>query len=43
MNQINEQLRELRLGHIARALEQQRELLSTYTELAFEERLSLLL
>lgn len=43
MNQINEQLRELRLGHMGRAIEQQRELPSTYTDLAFEERLSLLL
>ncbi|SON48464.1 IS21-like element helper ATPase IstB [Vibrio tapetis] len=43
MNQINEQLKALRLGHAAQALEQQREQLSTYAELAFEERLSLLL
>lgn len=43
MNQINEQLRTLRLGHAIKALEQQREQSSTYAELGFEERLSLLL
>ncbi|RZP71016.1 transposase [Vibrio vulnificus] len=43
MNQINEQLKSLRLSHAATALEQQREQLSTYAELNFEERLSLLL
>lgn len=43
MNQVDEQLMALRLGHAAKALEQQRVQLSTYTELTFEERLSLLL
>ncbi|CAM3885233.1 transposase [Vibrio aerogenes CECT 7868] len=43
MNQINEQLKSLHLSHAATALEQQREQLSTYAELHFEERLSLLL
>lgn len=43
MNQINEQLKSLHLSHAASALEQQREQLSTYAELNFEERLSLLL
>ncbi|GIU09388.1 ATP-binding protein [Shewanella glacialipiscicola] len=43
MNHLNEQLRTLRLGHAAQALEQQREQLSTYAELSFEERLGLLL
>ncbi len=43
MNQINEQLKSLRLSHAASALEQQREQLSTYAELNFEQRLSLLL
>ncbi len=43
MNQINEQLKTLRLSHAATALDQQREQLSTYAELNFEERLSLLL
>jgi DNA replication protein DnaC len=43
MNSINEQLKSLRLGHAAAALEQQREQSSTYAELGFDERLSLLL
>jgi len=43
MSQIYEQLKALRLGHAAKALEQQQEQLSTYAELAFDERLSLLL
>lgn len=43
MNSINDQLRSLRLGHAINALEQQQEQLSTYAELGFEERLSLLL
>ena len=43
MNPINDQLRSLRLGHAINALEQQQAQLSTYTELGFEERLSLLL
>ncbi|HCB1584437.1 TPA: IS21-like element helper ATPase IstB [Citrobacter freundii] len=43
MNQLTEQLKTLRLSHAARALEQQQEQLSTYAELSFEERLSLLL
>lgn len=43
MTQINEQLKSLRLSHTASALEQQREQLSTYAELNFEQRLSLLL
>ena len=43
MNPINDQLRSLRLGHAINALEQQQEQLSTYAELGFEERLSLLL
>lgn len=42
MNQLTEQLKTLRLSHAARALEQQQEQLSTYAELSFEERLSLL-
>lgn len=43
MDQIHEQLKVLRLSHAAKALEQQREQLSTYAELGFEERLTLLL
>jgi len=43
MDHLNEQLKTLRLGHAAQALDQQREQLSTYAELSFEERLSLLL
>jgi|GEM_PF-1664972 len=43
MDHLNEQLKTLRLGHAAQALEQQREQLSTYAELNFEERLGLLL
>ncbi len=43
MEQINEQLKTLRLSHMVQALEQQREQSSTYAELGFEERLSLLL
>lgn len=43
MNQLNEQLKALRLSHAATALEQQQEQLSTYAELTFEERLGLLL
>ncbi|QIR98766.1 IS21-like element helper ATPase IstB [Vibrio diabolicus] len=43
MNSINEQLKALRLGHAVTALEQQREQASTYAELSFEERLTLLL
>ncbi len=43
MRHLNEQLRSLRMGHAAQALEQQREQLSTYAELNFEERLGLLL
>lgn len=43
MNPINEQLKSLHLSHAASALEQQREQLSTYAELNFEQRLSLLL
>lgn len=43
MNQLNEQLKALRLSHAAIALEQQQEQLSTYAELTFEERLGLLL
>ena len=43
MEQINEQFRTLRLSNMAHALEQQREQASTYNELSFEERLSLLL
>lgn len=43
MERVNEQLRELRLTHATQALEQQREQLSTYAELSFEARLSILL
>lgn len=43
MEQINEQLKALRLSNMVQALEQQREQSSTYGELGFEERLSLLL
>lgn len=43
MNQLNEQLKSLRLGHAVKALEHQQTQLTTYAELAFEERLSLLL
>jgi DNA replication protein DnaC len=43
MNHLNDQLRSLRLGHAAQALEQQREQLTSYAALSFEERLSLLL
>lgn len=43
MNPIYEQLKALRLSHAAKALEQQQTQLSTYTELSFEERLSLLM
>ncbi|SQH76372.1 conserved protein of unknown function, might belong to Transposase [Shewanella benthica] len=43
MDHLNEQLKTLRMGHAALALDQQREQLSTYAELSFEERLSLLL
>lgn len=43
MEQLNTQLKALRLGHAANALEQQQEQVSTYADLSFEERLSLLL
>lgn len=43
MEQLNEQLKNLRLSHAVIALEQQREQQSTYTALDFEQRLSLLL
>jgi len=43
MTPINEQLKALRLSHAAKALELQQEQLSTYIELSFEERLSLLM
>ncbi len=43
MNALNDQLKTLRLSHAVKALEQQQEQLSTYAELDFEERLSLLL
>ncbi|MEH6534230.1 MAG: IS21-like element helper ATPase IstB [Photobacterium frigidiphilum] len=43
MNSLNEQLKALRLSHAAQALEQQQVQLTTYAELSFEERLSLLL
>lgn len=43
MNALNDQLKSLRLSHAAKALEQQQEQLTTYAELDFEERLSLLL
>ncbi|MDW3081458.1 IS21-like element ISVch3 family helper ATPase IstB, partial [Vibrio sp. 1403] len=43
MNALNDQLKTLRLSHAAKALEQQQEQLTTYAELDFEERLSLLL
>ena len=43
MNALNDQLKSLRLSHAVKALEQQQEQLCTYAELAFEERLSLLL
>lgn len=43
MNALNDQLKALRLSHAVRALEQQQEQLTTYAELTFEERLSLLL
>lgn len=43
MNVLNDQFKTLRLSHAAKALEQQQEQLTTYAELAFEERLSLLL
>ena len=43
MNHLNDQLRSLRLGHDAQSLEQQREQLTSYAALSFEEMLSLLL
>ncbi|CAH7054837.1 hypothetical protein BCT81_09500 [Vibrio sp. 10N.261.52.A1] len=43
MKALNDQLKTLRLSHAAKALEQQQEQLTTYAELDFEERLSLLL
>ncbi|TPE42940.1 transposase [Maribrevibacterium harenarium] len=43
MYALNDQLKTLRLSHAAKALEQQQEQLTTYAELNFEERLSLLL
>lgn len=43
MDELHQQLKQLSLSHAAHALEQQREQASTYTELNFEERLSLLL
>ncbi|CAH6971852.1 conserved hypothetical protein [Vibrio chagasii] len=43
MKELNDQLKTLRLSHAAKALEQQQEQLTTYAELDFEERLSLLL
>lgn len=43
MNALNDQLKTLRLSHASKALEQQQEQLTTYAELDFEERLSLLL
>ena len=39
---LQEQLRSLRLGHLAQALEQQQSQVSTYEEMSFEERLGLL-
>jgi hypothetical protein len=43
MNRQTEQLKMLRLSHAVTALEQQREQLTTYGELDFEQRLMLLL
>lgn len=43
MSTLDEQLKILRLSHAAGALEKQQEQLTTYAELDFEERLSLLL
>ena len=43
MDALNDQLKILRLSHAVKALEQQQEQLTTYAELDFEERLSLLL
>ncbi|CZF85504.1 transposase/IS protein [Grimontia marina] len=43
MNALNDQLKTLRLSHVAKALEQQQEQLTTYAELDFEERLSFIL
>ena len=43
MSQLDEQLKALRLSHAADALVRQEEQLTTYAELSFNERLSLLL
>lgn len=43
MNSLNDQTKTLRLSHAVKSLEQQQEQLSTYAELDFEERISLLL
>ncbi|WP_458730431.1 ATP-binding protein, partial [Alteromonas alvinellae] len=41
-SQLQEQLRSLRLGHFAQALQQQQSQATTYDEMSFEERLGLL-
>ena len=38
-SQLQEQLRSLRLGHFAQALQQQQSQATTYDEMSFEERL----
>ncbi len=43
MNSLNDQTKTFRLSHAVKSLEQQQEQLSTYAELDFEERISLLL
>ena len=42
LSTLHEQLRALRLGHFTQALQQQQAQPDTYTEMSFEERLSLL-
>ena len=41
-SQLQEQLRSLRLGHFAQALQQQQSQATTYDEMSFEEHLGLL-
>ena len=41
-SQLQEQLRSLRLGHFAQALQQQQSQATTYDDMSFEERLGLL-
>ncbi len=42
LSTLHEQLRALRLGHFSQALQQQQAQIATYSDMSFEERLSLL-